>query len=122
MRARPFRDGAFTDVTHLWCLYHLADPVEAITEAARVLATGGHYFACCAARTNDPEIMPEGYSPSSFEADEAAEIVATVVEEVDPVRWDGMFFSLRTLEDIEPIAATTTSRPREPSMWSCRCG
>src|SRR5579883_1506764 len=27
MRALPFRDGAFDAVTHLWCLYHLEDPL-----------------------------------------------------------------------------------------------
>ncbi len=100
MRALPFRDGAFPEVTHLWCLYHLADPVVAITEAVRVLAPGGRYLACCAARTNDPEIMPDGYPPSSFDAEEAAEIVAAVFEEVKVERWDGMFFSLQTREDV----------------------
>jgi SAM-dependent methyltransferase len=91
MRALPFRDGAFAEVTQLWCLYHLADPVVAIAEAARVLAPGGRYFACCAARTNNPEIMQDGYPPSSFDAEEAAEIVAAVFKEVEVERWDGMF-------------------------------
>lgn len=100
MRALPFRDDAFAEVTHLWCLYHVADPVVAITEAARVLAPGGRYFACCTARTNDPEIMPEGYPPSSFDAEDAAEMVAAVFEEVEVERWDGMFFSLQTREDV----------------------
>lgn len=100
MRALPFRDGAFAEVAHLWCLYHLADPVVAIAEAARVLAPGGRYFTCCAARTNDPEIMPEGYPPSPFDAEEAAEVVATVFEQVEVERWDGMFFSLQTREEV----------------------
>lgn len=100
MRALPFRDEAFAEVTHLWCLYHLADPVVAIAEAARVLAPGGRYFACCAARTNDPEIMPEGYPPSSFDAEEAAEVVAAVFGQVELERWDGMFFSLQTREEV----------------------
>ena len=26
MRQLPFRDGMFAEVTHLWCLYHVADP------------------------------------------------------------------------------------------------
>src|SRR3954452_12812763 len=37
MRKLPFRDGSVAEVTHLWCLYHLDDPVEAIDEARRVL-------------------------------------------------------------------------------------
>lgn len=74
--------------------------LAAIAEAARVLAPGGRYFACCAARTIDPEIMPEGYLPLSFDAEEAAEIVAAVFHQVEVERWDGMFFSLHTREEI----------------------
>jgi SAM-dependent methyltransferase len=100
MRTLPFRDGVFAEVTHLWCLYHLAHPLVAITEAARVLAPGGRYFACCAARTNDPEIMPEGYPASSFDAEEAVEVVAAAFKQVEVERWDGRFFSLQTREEV----------------------
>lgn len=100
MRALPFRDRSFAEVTHLWCLYHLADPVVAITEAARVLRPGGRYFACSAARDNDPEIMFERYPPSSFDAEEAAEIVASVFEHVDVERWDQPFFALQTRDEV----------------------
>src|SRR5918998_4436194 len=41
MRALPFRSGIFAEVTHLWCLYHLEEPVSAIAEAKRVLRPGG---------------------------------------------------------------------------------
>jgi SAM-dependent methyltransferase len=100
MRALPFRDGAFAEVAHLWCLYHLDDPRPAIAEAARVLRPGGRYFACTAARDNDPEIMPEGYPPSSFDAEEAAGIVASAFNEVEAERWDGKFFPLRTRKEV----------------------
>ncbi|MGH3428981.1 MAG: class I SAM-dependent methyltransferase [Mycobacteriales bacterium] len=100
MRALPFRDGVFAEVTHLWCLYHLADPVVAISEAARVLRPGGRYFACTAARDNDPEIMFDGYRPSTFDAEEAAEIVAAVFEDVSVERWDRMFFPLETRDEV----------------------
>jgi SAM-dependent methyltransferase len=100
MRALPFRDVTFAEVTHLWCLYHLADPMVVITEAARVLRPGGRYFASSAARDNDPEIMVEGYPASSFDAEEAAEIIAAVFEDVVVERWDRMFFPLETREEI----------------------
>jgi SAM-dependent methyltransferase len=100
MRALPFRLGAFAEVTHLWCLYHLDDPAPAIAEAARVLAPGGRYYACTAARDSDPEIMHEGYPRSSFDAEEAAEIVASAFDEVGAQRWDGKFFPLQTREDV----------------------
>jgi SAM-dependent methyltransferase len=100
MRALPFRDGAFAEVAHLWCLYHLDDPVPAILEAVRVLGVGGRYFASTAARDNDPEIMPEGYPPSTFDAEEAVAIVASAFDEVAAERWDGKFFPLRTREEV----------------------
>jgi SAM-dependent methyltransferase len=100
MRALPFRDGAFAEVTHLWCLYHLPDPLEAITEAARVLRPGGRYYACSSARDNDPEIMYERYPRSSFDAEEAADIVAAVFDDVQVERWDRTFFPLKTRDEV----------------------
>lgn len=96
----PFRDGAFAEVTHLWCLYHVDDPVVAIGEAERVLRWGGRYYASTGARDNDPEVMWEGYPPSSFDAEEAAAIVARVFDEVEPKRWDGKFFPLVSREEV----------------------
>jgi SAM-dependent methyltransferase len=100
MRALPFRSGTFAEVTHLWCLYHLNDPAVAIREAARVLRHGGRYYASTAARDNDPEIMFGGYPPSSFDAEDAPPIVASVFGEVEPEHWDGTFFSLETRDQV----------------------
>jgi SAM-dependent methyltransferase len=100
MRHLPFRDDSFAEVTHLWCLYHLDDPTEAITEAKRVLQPGGPYFACTAARDNDPEILPEGYPPSTFDAEEAAAIVGSVFGAIKTDRWDGCFFPLATRDEV----------------------
>lgn len=100
MRHLPFADDSFAEVMHLWCLYHLGDPVEAIVEAKRVLQPGGRYFACTAARGADPELLPEGYPPSTFDADEAEAIVGSVFETIAPERWDGYFFPLTTREEV----------------------
>ncbi len=100
MRTLPFRDGAFAEVTHLWCLYHVDDPLVAVGEAERVLRSGGRYYASTAARDNDPEIMWEGYPPSSFDAEDASAIVGSIFDEVEPGRWDGTFFPLETRDEV----------------------
>lgn len=100
MLALPFADGTFAEVTHLWCLYHLDDPLPAISEAARVLRPGGRYYACTAARDSDPEIIPEGYPPSTFDAEDAAAIVGSVFADVRAERWDSRFFPLTTRDEV----------------------
>jgi SAM-dependent methyltransferase len=100
MRALPFRESTFAEVTHLWCLYHVDDPLVAIGEAERVLRAGGRYYASTTARDSDPEVMPEGYPPSSFDAEEAGAIVAAVFQDVESERWDGTFFPLETRDEV----------------------
>jgi SAM-dependent methyltransferase len=100
MRALPFRDGVFREVTHLWCLYHVDDPSVAIAEAWRVLSPGGRYYACTSARNNDPELMSDGYPPTAFDAEEAVEIVSSVFGKVDAEPWDQTFFPLATRDEI----------------------
>lgn len=100
MRALPFRDGVFAEVVHLWCLYHLEEPTLAIREAARVLRAGGRYYACTAARNNDPELMPEGYPSTTFDAEDAVSLVASVFDDVKAEPWDARFFPLRTREEV----------------------
>jgi hypothetical protein len=65
-----------------------------------VLSPNGRYFASTAARDSDPEIVSEGYPPTSFDAEEAVAIVASSFDEVAAQRWDGKFFPLRTREEI----------------------
>ena len=100
MLALPFRDGSFAEVTHLWCLYHVDDPATAVAEAQRVLGSGGRYYACTSARRNDPELVPEGYPPTSFDAEEAEAIVRKVFEEVDIERWDDRLVVLTDRQEV----------------------
>ena len=107
MQALPFREGSFAEVAHLWCLYHLDEPRDAIAEAARVLRAGGRYFACTSARDNDPELLPEGYPPSTFDAEEAVDIVATVLDDPQPERWDAPFYALETRDEVRDYCRHT---------------
>ena len=100
MRTQPFGAGRFAEVVHLWCLYHLDEPLDAIREAARVLRPGGRYYACTSARDNDPELMPEGYPPSPFDAEDAGSIVGSVFDTVETERWDATYFPLRTRDEV----------------------
>ena len=127
MRTLPFREGALAEVTHLWCLYHLDDPVVAIREAWRVLRSGGRYYACTAAHNNDPEIMWEGYPPSPFDAEEAAAIVASVFGHAEPERWDGRFFPLETRDEVRAYCRhhhipTERAEAAELPLWLTKRG
>ena len=100
MCALPFRDGVFAEVAHLWCLYHVQDPVTALHEARRVLQPEGRYYACTSARTNDPELVPEGYPPSSFDAEDAAAIVRQAFRSVEAQSWDDQLYRLETRDEV----------------------
>ena len=99
MRHLPFAADSFVEVAHLWCLYHLDDPVAAVREAWRVLQTEGRYYACTSARNSDPEIVSEGYRATSFDAEDAVEIVASVFPNARPEPWDQRFFALQTKDE-----------------------
>ena len=87
-RRLPIREASVGAVAMLWMLYHLQDPAAAIAEARRVLRPGGLFAASTSARNNDPELT-DGYPPTTFDAEDAAEIVASVFGDVAVERWDG---------------------------------
>jgi SAM-dependent methyltransferase len=84
----PVGDRCAGAVAALWMLYHLDDPVRAITEAARVLRPGGLFVASTSSRSNDPELT-DGYPPTPFDTEEAPDIVAAVFGDVQVEQWDG---------------------------------
>ena len=87
----PFRDKSFAAVAALWMLYYLSRPEEALTEASRVLRTGGLFVACTSSRYNDPEfasVLPGWGKPFSFDAETAAAIVAHHFTITEVIKWD----------------------------------
>ena len=111
----PIGKGSVGAVTMLWMLYHLDEPREAIAEAKRVLRRGGLLAACASSRTNDPELVPEGYPSTTFDAEEAADIVSEVfgASNVEVERWDA---PLVRLSDRDEVAAYARTHLLPPSV------
>jgi SAM-dependent methyltransferase len=104
--ALPFRSGSVDAVVMLWMLYHLDNPAAGLREARRVLRFGRSLAACAASRRNDPELVPKGYPATSFDAEDALEIVATVFGEanVEVERWDAPMVQLHDREELMAYA------------------
>jgi SAM-dependent methyltransferase len=98
-RALPVPASSMGSVAMLWMLYHLDQPARAIAEAHRALRKGGLFAAATASRASDPELT-DGYPPTTFDAEEAPDIVAAVFGDVDVVSWDA---PLVTLPDREAV-------------------
>jgi SAM-dependent methyltransferase len=87
--ALPFRAGVFDAVVAVNVLDHLADPTVAITEAYRILASGGCLVAATASRHDSPELAAVWRPPpASFDAENAPELVAAVFRQVRVEPWD----------------------------------
>lgn len=93
--ALPFPDACFEAVVTVNVLYHLLEPARAIEEARRVLRPGGLFAAATVARDDSPELAHVWRSePTSFDAEEAPAIVASVFGPVDVDAWDAPLVSL----------------------------
>jgi SAM-dependent methyltransferase len=95
----PVRSGSMAAVTALWVLYHLARPVEAVAEASRVLRPGGLFAACSSRRDDAPELMPPT-APTTFDAEEAPDLVAEVFGEVEVQAWDEQLVELADRDEV----------------------
>jgi SAM-dependent methyltransferase len=98
-RELPVRNGSAGAVTMLWMLYHLERPIDAIREARRVLRRNGLFVACTTSRFSDPELI-DAYPATTFDAEEAAEIVSDVFPAVEVERWDAPMTFLRDHDSV----------------------
>lgn len=93
----PFAAGSFDAVTAVNVLYHLPDPLPALCEARRVLRAGGHLLAATIARNDSPELNEYWARPrTSFDAEDAPDLVARVFGTVDIYPWDAPLLTLPT--------------------------
>jgi SAM-dependent methyltransferase len=87
--ALPFRAGVFDAAVAVNVLDHLSEPAVAIADAHRVLAPGGSFVAATASRRDSPELAHVWRPPSSsFDAEDAPGLVASVFGNVQVERWD----------------------------------
>ncbi len=96
-RMLPFPDNTFGGAAALYMLYHLEDPVQAVAECYRVLRPGGLFAACAPSRYDSPELQPviPGYGvPSTFDSENAPEIIGSVFREIEIDAWDGPYVNL----------------------------
>lgn len=91
----PFADGSVDAVTALNVLYHLPDPLPAVREAHRVLGRGGHLLAAAIARDDSPELGAYWLRPAtSFDAEDAPDLLARVFDSVTVHPWDAPLVEL----------------------------
>ncbi len=121
-RMLPFPDNAFGGAAALYMLYHLEDPVQAVAECHRVLRPGGLFAACAPSRYDSPELQSvlPGYGvPSTFDSENAPEIVGSVFPDIEIDAWDGPYVHLPDREALalylrgrrlSPVAASRASR------------
>ena len=122
----PVRDDGAGAVTALWMLYHADDPVTVIAELARVLRPGGLFVASSSSRTSDPELT-DGYPPTSFDAEEAPDIVASVLGDVQVERWDAPMTYLADRDAVIRYCRSHLLPPEaaervEPPVWLTKRG
>lgn len=91
----PFAAGVFDAVTALNVLYHLGDPMPAVREMHHVLRAGGHLVAAAIARNDSPELSSYWTRPTtSFDAEDAPDLLARVFDSVTVQPWDAPLVTL----------------------------
>jgi SAM-dependent methyltransferase len=127
-RRLPFRDDSFGAVATLYTLYHFDEPREPLREAARVLAPGGMFVTCAPSRENYPELLPllPSEPAATFDAENAAEVVAAVFDDVRVEPWEMWVFRLPDADAVwrhlvarmvEPAAARHAAESVRTPLW-----
>jgi len=104
----PFTSGTLDAAVAVNMLYHVTEPVVAIREAVRVLKPGGLFVAATVSRSDCPELASVWTrEPSSFDAEEAPDLVRSVFTTVETKHWDA---PLMTLPDTRAVSEFLLAR------------
>jgi SAM-dependent methyltransferase len=118
--ALPFAAGVFDVAVAVYVLDHLADPTVAIGETHRVLAPGGMFITATASRHDSPELAGVWRPPpSSFDAEDAPGLVASVFDQVRVQRWDA---PLLRLPDRDAVRDYLVARFVAPEVAAAAAG
>lgn len=91
----PVADASVDAVVMVNVLYHLDRPASALRQARRVLRPDGLLVAGTVARSDSPELAPFWQpTPGTFDAEDAAGIVAGVFGAVTVEAWDAPLVTL----------------------------
>jgi SAM-dependent methyltransferase len=122
----PLRDNCAGAVTALWMLYHLDEPERAVAEAWRVLRPGGWLVASTSSRRNDPELI-DAYPSTTFDAEEAEQIIRRVFTDVTVEHWDAPMTHLPDRDAVvrycrsHHLSAEAADRVKPP-VWLAKRG
>ena len=114
-RKLPLPANTFGGAAALYMLYHLEDPAQAVAECHRVLRPGGLFAACAPSRYDSPElesVLPGYGVPSTFDSENAPDIIGSVFGQTEIDAWDGPYVHL---PDREALALFLQGRRLSPS-------
>jgi SAM-dependent methyltransferase len=115
--ALPFEDRSFESAALLYVLYHLADPVQALAEALRVLRPGGLVAVAAPSRHDSPELahaLPHG--PLTFDAELAPELLGGLFADVEVERWDAALLELPSRSALRDYLIGKGSDPQNAQL------
>lgn len=117
----PFAAGTFDAAVAANVLYHLDDPLPALREARRVLAPGGLFIAAAISRDDSPELAHVWRRPpTSFDAEEAPDLVASVFEGIEVERWDAPLLRLPDPDAVRDYLISRQVPPPEATAAASR--
>jgi SAM-dependent methyltransferase len=120
-RRLPFASVSLDAVVAVNMLYHLPDPTEAIREAHRVLRKGGQYIATAISRHDSPELAAVWTPPpSTFDAEQAPGIVASVLGAAETERWDAPLITLPDRDAVRDYLIARFVPPEQATAFAAK--